>query len=297
MSLSSMVHRRNRAARRSLALAGVSGILAEYGVAAGRNRCCALLFTVAPGKPISNVPGRDEGRARVLEIAAGPDRGIAGGGAFPGNQTKNIRPDARRSLSDWEALQSRRSPVAVRSEGALFEGGGPGSIRANPIAARPVNAFKIPAAFVPQQREHMLAVGAERQRHDLQPPPPATAGRRDAGTARRRATSPSAAARRAGRPRPRRAPARPVRRDAAARSRASARGREMDEAVAPVVRGAVVAPGGDRRRPCLVRAHVVDHLFMRRSQAAAMAIRGRPDSYCGREARGNLQPVPRYCSS
>src|SRR5579863_4012811 len=38
------------------------------------------------------------------------------------------------------------------------------------------------------------------------------------------------------------------------------RGRKMQEAIAPVVGGALVASGGNRRCPCLGRAHVIDHL-------------------------------------
>src|SRR5215212_3245488 len=36
------------------------------------------------------------------------------------------------------------------------------------------------------------------------------------------------------------------------------RGREMDEPVAPIVLRALIASGGNRRFPCLCRAHVID---------------------------------------
>src|SRR4051794_5502857 len=53
-------------------------------------------------------------------------------------------------------------------------------------------------------------------------------------------------------------------------------GREMDEPVAPIVLRAVIASGGDRRRPYLRRAHVIDDLA-HATRLPAPAIPAKPD--------------------
>ena len=194
-----------------------------------------LLFTVTPGTPTATAVAGMKDVLAFMKTQPGLIEESLLASSFPGNKPSHIHLMRWRSLSDWEALPRFAGvPVAAPVQGRVIRMEAGRGVRARRVTAR--TRDRVPNAGIPlrrflRHRALSFPAAAERyaRRRDRaaagrpRRPRAATASRKDAGTTRRRARAPSAIGRRAGRPRPRQAPARPVRRGADARSRAAGR--------------------------------------------------------------------------